>query len=86
MENSQHSVQHQVLELLKSAVPNAVQQYVQMNSAVVITGDYQLKLARQEYFLDKQNIVIEHLLKQLSKARVPADGHGSGSPNSQRSL
>ncbi|XP_022243391.1 HAUS augmin-like complex subunit 3 [Limulus polyphemus] len=66
-ENNLHSVQHQVLELLKSTVPNAVQQYVQMNSAVVITGDYQLKLARQEYFFNKQNIVIEHLLKQRAR-------------------
>ncbi|XP_068242057.1 HAUS augmin-like complex subunit 3 [Palaemon carinicauda] len=52
--------QHQILQSLVAEV-------AQLESTKTISGNYQLKCKRQEYFLEKQKIVMDQLISQLAR-------------------
>ncbi|XP_025110794.1 LOW QUALITY PROTEIN: HAUS augmin-like complex subunit 3 [Pomacea canaliculata] len=66
--NASHSVIKQELHhLTDTEVPSLVRELATFQSTTVLTGDYSLKLARQDYFTSNQNQVIEYLVQQRAR-------------------
>lgn len=60
--NASHSVIKQELHhLTDTEVPSLVRELATFQSTTVLTGDYSLKLARQDYFTSNQNQVCKNL-------------------------
>ncbi|XP_023216271.1 HAUS augmin-like complex subunit 3 [Centruroides sculpturatus] len=57
----------EIEELLTTILPNVIKKCIQCRSAVVLTGDYETKLARQQYFYKRQKMITDQLLKQRSR-------------------
>lgn len=57
----------EIEELLITILPIAIKKCTQCRSAVVLTGDYETKLSRQQFFYKRQKMVTDQLLKQRSR-------------------
>lgn len=52
---------------LLSAMPDLIRELGSLQGTNVLTGDYDLKLRRQDYFVHNQNRVIKHLVTQRAR-------------------
>ncbi|XP_060551458.1 HAUS augmin-like complex subunit 3 [Ruditapes philippinarum] len=67
LHSSIHAVRGDFHELGENEVPKLIQECKDAKVLRVLTGDYNLKLARQDYFTTNQDKVINELVKQRSR-------------------
>ncbi|XP_022799763.1 HAUS augmin-like complex subunit 3 [Stylophora pistillata] len=60
-------VKMEIGELTEKALPGLVQELGELQATSILKGDYELKIARQDYFTSKQDQVITQLLLQRSR-------------------
>lgn len=60
-------LKEQVRQLSQSKLPELIERGTPLQTTHLLTGDYRRKLIRQEYFMEKQNIVIKLLLQQQAR-------------------
>ncbi|XP_066297870.1 HAUS augmin-like complex subunit 3 [Branchiostoma lanceolatum] len=61
------AVQRETAALSEVEVPRLIQANTELQATRVLQGDYDLKIARQDYFISKQEEVITQLLKQRAR-------------------
>ncbi|XP_019632576.1 PREDICTED: HAUS augmin-like complex subunit 3 [Branchiostoma belcheri] len=61
------AVQRQTAVLSEVEVPRLIQANAELQATRILQGDYNLKIARQDYFISKQEEVIAQLLKQRAR-------------------
>lgn len=57
----------QFLHECMEQIPRMLQEVSELQSTTVLEGSYDLRLARQDYHLSKQDRVLQHLLSQKSR-------------------
>lgn len=67
LQSSVQAVRRDFMALGESEVPTLIQECKGAKVLRVLTGDYDLKLARQDYFTSNQDKVINELVKQRSR-------------------
>jgi len=60
-------VKMEIGELTEQVLPGLVQELGELQATSILKGDYELKIARQDYFTSKQDQVITQLLLQRSR-------------------
>lgn len=60
-------VKMEIGELTEKALPGLVQELGELQATRILKGDYELKIARQDYFTSKQDQVITQLVLQRSR-------------------
>ncbi|CAG5134696.1 unnamed protein product, partial [Candidula unifasciata] len=53
---------------LQSSVPGLIQELGSLQGTEILTGDYDLKLQRQDYFIKKQDNVVDQLITQRARS------------------
>ncbi|KAK3601506.1 hypothetical protein CHS0354_027652 [Potamilus streckersoni] len=66
-QNGLQSVTRDLVRLAENEVPHLILDSKSSQVLRILTGDYNLKLARQEYFTNNQDQVIGHLVQQRSR-------------------
>eukprot|EP00058_Branchiostoma_floridae_P018422 XP_002603911.1 hypothetical protein BRAFLDRAFT_131250 [Branchiostoma floridae] len=61
------AVQRESAVLSEGEVPRLIQANAELQATRILQGDYDLKIARQDYFISKQEEVISQLLKQRAR-------------------
>ncbi|CAD5118551.1 DgyrCDS7239 [Dimorphilus gyrociliatus] len=60
-------IENDILNLTTNSLPMLLQHAQEAQETRILRGDYDLKIMRQNYFLDKQDQVIEELAKQRAR-------------------
>ncbi|XP_072023242.1 HAUS augmin-like complex subunit 3 [Amphiura filiformis] len=66
-EKQLNHVQKEVAMLADSQVPKWIHENAELQGTLILYGDYNLKLARQDYFTSKQNELIKQLISQKAR-------------------
>ncbi|XP_022156083.1 AUGMIN subunit 3 isoform X1 [Momordica charantia] len=54
-------------KLLSETIPDLCWELAQLQDTYILQGDYDLKVMRQEYYIDRQKVFISHLVNQLAR-------------------
>lgn len=61
------NLQHNEMKLLSETIPDFCWELAQLQDTYILQGDYDLKVMRQEYYINRQKAFINHLINQLAK-------------------
>ncbi|KAK4749061.1 hypothetical protein SAY87_026510 [Trapa incisa] len=56
-------------KLLSETIPDLCWELAQLQDTYILQGDYDLKVMRQEYYVNRQKMYISHLINQLARHR-----------------
>ncbi|RCU06484.1 hypothetical protein DVA78_18950, partial [Acinetobacter baumannii] len=54
-------------KLLSETIPGLCWELAQLQDTYILQGDYDLKVMRQEYYINRQKAFINHLVNQLAR-------------------
>lgn len=66
-QTSLESIKRDMMYMLDSDVPQLIRENTASQVSRILTGDYNLKLSRQDYFVSKQDQLIQQLILQRSR-------------------
>ncbi|XP_031287780.1 AUGMIN subunit 3-like isoform X2 [Pistacia vera] len=58
---------HKEEKLLSEAIPDLCWELAQLQDTYILQGDYDLKVMRQEFYINRQKAFINHLINQLAR-------------------
>lgn len=58
---------HKEEKLLSETIPDLCWELAQLQDTYILQGDYDLKVMRQEYYINRQKAFINHLINQLAR-------------------
>lgn len=58
---------HKEDKLLSETIPSLCWELAQLQDTYILQGDYDLKVMRQEYYINRQKMFIHHLINQLAR-------------------
>ncbi|TXG64055.1 hypothetical protein EZV62_011049 [Acer yangbiense] len=58
---------HQEEKLLSKSIPDLCWELAQLQDTYILQGDYDLKVMRQEFYINRQKAFINHLINQLAR-------------------
>ncbi|KAL5562204.1 hypothetical protein UlMin_031951 [Ulmus minor] len=58
---------HKEEKLLSESIPDLCWELAQLQDTYILQGDYDLKVTRQEYYINRQKAFINHLVNQLAR-------------------
>ncbi|KAH7517632.1 hypothetical protein FEM48_Zijuj09G0085300 [Ziziphus jujuba var. spinosa] len=58
---------HKEQKLLSETIPDLCWELAQLQDTYILQGDYDLKVMRQEYYINRQKAFINHLVNQLAR-------------------
>lgn len=58
---------HKEEKLLSETIPSLCWELAQLQDTYILQGDYDLKVMRQEYYINRQKTFINHLINQLAR-------------------
>ncbi|KAJ0621140.1 putative HAUS augmin-like complex subunit 3 [Helianthus annuus] len=61
------NLQNKEEKLLSETIPNLCWELAQLQDTYILQGDYDLKVMRQEYYIQRQKTFISHLINQLAR-------------------
>ncbi|XP_065874415.1 AUGMIN subunit 3 isoform X1 [Euphorbia lathyris] len=61
------NLRHKEEKLLSETIPDLCWELAQLQDTYILQGDYDLKVMRQEYYINRQKMYINHLINQLSR-------------------
>ncbi|MFS7905262.1 putative HAUS augmin-like complex subunit 3 [Helianthus anomalus] len=61
------NLQNKEEKLLSETIPNLCWELAQLQDSYILQGDYDLKVMRQEYYIQRQKTFISHLINQLAR-------------------
>lgn len=61
------NLNHKEQKLLSENIPDLCWELAQLQDTYILQGDYDLKVMRQEYYLNRQKAFINHLINQLAR-------------------
>ncbi|WCJ37236.1 AUGMIN subunit 3 [Euphorbia peplus] len=61
------NLRHKEEKLLSESIPDLCWELAQLQDTYILQGDYDLKVMRQEYYINRQKAYINHLINQLSR-------------------
>ncbi|KAI3829873.1 hypothetical protein L1987_04004 [Smallanthus sonchifolius] len=63
-------LQNKEEKLLSETIPNLCWELAQLQDTYILQGDYDLKVMRQEYYIQRQKTFISHLINQLARHQL----------------
>ncbi|XAR60900.1 hypothetical protein NMG60_11034441 [Bertholletia excelsa] len=67
LEGELSNLHHQEEKLLSEKIPDLCWELAQLQDTYILQGDYDLKVMRQEYYINRQKTFINHLVNQLAR-------------------
>ncbi|XP_076886082.1 AUGMIN subunit 3-like [Bidens hawaiensis] len=64
------NLQNKEEKLLSETIPNLCWELAQLQDTYILQGDYDLKVMRQEYYIQRQKTFISHLVNQLARHQL----------------
>ncbi|GMP90221.1 hypothetical protein ACSBR1_032968 [Camellia fascicularis] len=61
---------HKEEKLLSETIPDLCWELAQLQDTYILQGDYDLKVMRQEYYINRQKAFINHLINQLARHQL----------------
>lgn len=61
------NLSHKEEKLLSETIPSLCWELAQLQDTYILQGDYDLKVMRQEYYINRQKMFIHHLINQLAR-------------------
>ncbi|XP_048233077.1 AUGMIN subunit 3 isoform X2 [Ricinus communis] len=61
------NLHHKEEKLLSETIPDLCWELAQLQDTYILQGDYDLKVMRQEYYINRQKAYINHLINQLAR-------------------
>lgn len=61
------NLHHKEEKLLSETIPDLCWELAQLQDTYILQGDYDLKVMRQEYYINRQKVYINHLVNQLAR-------------------
>ncbi|KAJ6674371.1 HAUS AUGMIN-LIKE COMPLEX SUBUNIT 3 [Salix viminalis] len=61
------NLHHKEEKLLSETIPDLCWELAQLQDTYILQGDYDLKVMRQEYYINRQKMLINHLINQLAR-------------------
>ncbi|XP_050206624.1 AUGMIN subunit 3 isoform X2 [Mercurialis annua] len=61
------NLHHKEDKLLSETIPDLCWELAQLQDTYILQGDYDLKVMRQEYYINRQKAYINHLINQLAR-------------------
>lgn len=61
------NLHHREEKLLSETIPDLCWQLAQLQDTYILQGDYDLKVMRQEFYIGRQKVFINHLISQLAR-------------------
>ncbi|OAY32895.1 AUGMIN subunit 3 isoform X1 [Manihot esculenta] len=61
------NLHHKEEKLLSETIPDLCWELAQLQDTYILQGDYDLKVMRQEYYISRQKVYINHLINQLAR-------------------
>ncbi|KAI9078912.1 hypothetical protein K1719_039061 [Acacia pycnantha] len=61
------NLRHREEKLLSETIPDLCWELAQLQDTYILQGDYDLKVLRQEYYINRQKAFINHLINQLAR-------------------
>ncbi|KAK9069042.1 hypothetical protein SSX86_013158 [Deinandra increscens subsp. villosa] len=61
------NLQNKEEKLLSETIPDLCWELAQLQDTYILQGDYDLKVMRQEYYIQRQKMFISHLINQLAR-------------------
>ncbi|KAJ8899484.1 hypothetical protein K2173_018458 [Erythroxylum novogranatense] len=61
------NLHHKEEKLLSETIPDLCWELAQLQDTYILQGDYDLKVMRQEYYINRQKMLINHLINHLAR-------------------